>query len=292
MRFGKKEMTRERLLSGGNWAIVYIFVGFLVLFTALPLIYLVSTAFKPLSELYIFPPQFFVKHPTTQNFRDLVLSLSSSAVPYTRYLFNSAFIATLTVFGTIMICTIGAYGLVKQRPTGSKVIFQVILAALMFSPYVTQVPRYLIINGMGLVDHYAALILPAMASAYYFFLVKQFIEQMPDELIEAARIDGAGEYRIYWQMIMPMLRPAWATMFVFCFVATWNDYFSPLIYLNEPALKTLPLALSTISGGGSSIGRAGAVSAATLLMTLPPIIVFSLMQRKVMQTMIYSGIKG
>lgn len=282
-------MTAERLKKNSSWTAVYIIMIALVCFTALPLVYLVSTAFKPLSELYVFPPQFFVRNPTLKNFSDLMLALSSSAVPYTRYMYNSILITVITVVLTVIITSLAAYGLVKHSPPGSKTWFNIIVAALMVSPQVTQIPKYLVINELGLVNSYAAIIIPALASAYYFFLVKQFVEQLPNELIEAARIDGGGEMYIFWRIIMPMLKPAWVTMLIFCFVATWNDYFSPLVYLNDQAMKTLPLALQTI---GSGIGRAGAVSAATLLMTMPTIILFSVSQRNVMQTMIHSGIKG
>ena len=288
----KRPMTAERARSTGAWVLVYTLMILLVCFTALPLIYLVCTAFKPLSELYVFPPQFFVRNPTMKNFSDLLLSLSSSAVPFTRYVFNSVFITVVTVALTIVVSSMAAYGLVKHNPPGSKLWFSIVVAALMVSPYVTQIPRYLIVNELHLINTYAALIVPVLASAYYFFLVKQFMEQIPNELVEAARIDGSGEMNTFWRIIMPMLTPAWVTMMIFCFVGTWNDYFSPLIYLNDQAMKTLPLALNTISGGGASIGRAGAVSAATLLMTLPTIILFTISQRKVMQTMIHSGIKG
>lgn len=288
----KRPLTAQRVQTSGSWILVYSLMLLLVCFTALPLIYLVCTAFKPLSELYVFPPQFFVRNPTTKNFSDLLLSLSSSAVPYTRYLFNSVFIALITVVLTIIISSMAAYGFVKHSLPGNKLWFGLVVAALMVSPYVTQIPRYLIVNELKLINSYAALIVPVLASAYYFFLVKQFMEQIPNELVEAARIDGSGEMHIFWRIIMPMLTPAWVTMMIFCFVGTWNDFFSPLIYLNDQAMKTLPLALNTISGGGASIGRAGAVSAATLLMTLPTIILFTLSQRKVMQMMVHSGIKG
>lgn len=288
----RRPMTTRRARSTGTWVLVYTVMILLVCFTALPLIYLVCTAFKPLSELYVFPPQFFVRNPTMKNFADLLLSLSSSAVPFTRYVFNSVFITVITVALTIVISSLAAYGMVKHNPPGSKLWFQVVIAAMMVSPFVTQIPRYLIVNGLGLINTYSALIIPALASAYYFFLVKQFMDQIPNELVEAARIDGSGEMHTFWRIIMPMLTPAWVTMMIFCFVASWNDYFSPLIYLNDQAMKTLPLALNTISGGGSSIGRAGAVAAATLLMTMPTVILFTISQRKVMQTMVHSGIKG
>lgn len=288
----KKRVSLRRFQSGGIWMTVYLLMLALVAFTSLPLVYLISTAFKPLNELFVFPPQFFVREPTLKNFSDLMLSLSSSVVPFTRYVFNSLIVTVLTVGGTIFASTLGAYSLVKHHPPGTKRLFDIIIATLMFSPHVTQIPRYLIINYMGLVNHYSALILPSIAVAYNFFLIKQFVEQFPNDLLEAARIDGAGEMRTYWSIVMPVLAPAWSTLIVFTFVSTWNDYFSPLIYINKQAIKTLPLALNTISGGGASIGRAGAVAAATLLMTIPTVIVFTLMQRKVMQTMVHSGIKG
>lgn len=288
----RRPLSAARLRSKGAWAAVYILMILVVCFTMLPLVYLVSTAFKPLSELFVFPPQFFVRNPTLKNFSDLLLSMSSSAVPFSRYVFNSVLVTVATVVGTIFVSTLGAYGMVKHNPPGSKLWFQIILAALMISPYVTQIPRYLIINSVGLINSYWALIIPSVATAYNFFLVKQFVEQIPNTLIEAARIDGCGEMRIYWQIIMPLLTPAWSTLMVFSFVNSWNDYFSPLIYLNDQALKTLPLALNTISGGSATIGRAGAVAAATLLMTLPTVILFMLSQKKVMQTMVHSGIKG
>ena len=165
--------------------------------------------------------------------------------------------------------------------------------ALMFSGHVTRIPSYLVVNSLGLINTYGALILPGIAVAYNIFLMKQFIEQYPDELLEAARIDGAGEFRIFLQMVMPALKPAWATLVVMSFVSNWNDYFSPLIYVTSQAMKTLPLALQTISGGAAavSVGRAGAVAAATFVMTIPTVIIFTAMQGQVMETMVYSGIK-
>lgn len=292
LRFRQRDGYIRTVRLSGARMLVYLVLLALVVFISLPLIYLVCTAFKPLNELYVFPPQFFVREPTLKNFSDLVLSLSSSSVPFLRYVFNSLFITVLTVGGTVIVSTLGAYSMVKHRPPGSKFLFNLVIATLMFSPYVTQIPRYLVVNSMGLVDSYAALILPNLAVAYNFFLIKQFVEQFPNDLIEAARIDGAGEFRTYWSIVMPSLAPAWSTLMVFSFVSSWNDYFSPLIYLSDQAKKTLPLALNTISGGSNSIGRAGAISAATMLMTIPTVIVFTIMQKKVMETMVYSGIKG
>ncbi len=273
---------------------LYVIMIVMVCFTALPLVYLVSTAFKPLDELFLYPPRFFVQNPTTKNFSDLVVSLGSSTVPFTRYAFNSLVNTITIVICTVIVSSMGAYSLVKLKPPGGAFLFNLILVALMFSPHVTKIPSYMVVNGLGLINTYGALILPNIAVAYNIFLIKQFMEQYPTELLEAARIDGAGEFRIFLQMVMPALKPATATLTVFSFVNNWNDYFSPLIYVTSQAMKTLPLALQTIGGGaaGMSVGRAGAVAAATFLMTAPTVIIFVIKQGQVMETMTYSGIKG
>ncbi|MCI8800411.1 MAG: carbohydrate ABC transporter permease [Lachnospiraceae bacterium] len=264
----------------------------LVCFTALPMVAMVCRAFMPLDELFLYPPRIIVRKPTTANFAELLTSLNASVVPFSRYIFNSLFTTVVSVFLSIIVCCMGAYGLVKFKPYGSKTIFAIIVAALMFSSHVTQIPNYMIVNAMGLVNSYWALIIPKIAVAYNFFLVKQFAEQLPDSVLEAARIDGAGEFTTFWKIAMPLLKPAWSTLAVFSFVSNWNDYFSPLVFINKDAMKTLPLALQTLSGGAGVVARTGTVGAATLLTTVPTIIVFVIMRGRVMQTMTYSGIKS
>jgi ABC-type glycerol-3-phosphate transport system permease component len=291
-RRAKKSIYRgkKQKMTLGNW-LLHAFMIVMVAFSALPLVYMICTAFKPLDELYIFPPRYFVRRPTLQNFSDLAISLESSTVPFVRYIFNSLLVTVINVLGTVFVSSLGAYGLVIHKPVGNKMVFNVIIAALMFSPHVTQIPRYMVVNSLNIIDSYWALIIPNIAVAYNFFLMKQFTEQIPNELLDSARVDGANEMVIYWKIVMPALTPAWSTLIVFSFVSNWNDYFSPLIYITDLAKKTLPLALQTISGGGS-IARAGAVAAATMLMTLPTIVIFTTMQAKVLETMTYSGIKG
>lgn len=274
--------------------LLYVVMLALVCFTMLPLVYVVVTAFKPLDELWLYPPRFIVKHPTTKNFSDLIISLGSSTVPFTRYLFNSILITVTTVIATVFVSALAAYSLVKLQPKGGKLIFDLILMALMFSGHVTNIPSYMIVNKMGMVNTYWALILPKIAVAYNCFLMRQFVQQYPTELIEAARIDGSGELRIFYKLVMPALAPAWSTLIVFSFVSNWNDYFSPLIYITSQAMKTMPLAMQTITGGaaGMSVGRAGVGMAVTLIMIAPTVILFTIMQGKVMETMTYSGIKG
>lgn len=272
--------------------ILYTFMILLVAFTSMPLIYMVSTAFKPLDELFLYPPRFFVRAPTLRSFTDLLTAMNGSVVPFTRYIFNSLFTTAVTVGLTVVVCSMGAFALVKYKLPGASIIFTIIIAALMFSHHVTQISTYMVVNQLGMVNTFWALIIPKIAVAYNFFLMKQFIEQLPDELLESAKIDGAKDMRIFWQIVMPMLKPAWSTLVVFSFVNNWNDYFTPLIFTRSDAMKTLPLALQTISGGPGVVARSGAAAAATFLTVIPTIVIFMLMQKKVMQTMAYSGIKA
>lgn len=292
--FVRMRLDNKTIVITPSKVMLYLIMTSLVCFTALPLVYVISTAFKPMDELFLFPPRFFVQKPILKNFSDLVMSLGSSTVPFTRYLFNSLLVTTIIVFCTVIVSSMGAYSLVKHKPPGSKQLFSLILVALMFSPHVTQIPRYMVVNALGLVNTYWALILPNIAVAYNIFLMKQFMEQFPDELLESARLDGATELQVFLKIVMPSLGPAWSTLIVFSFVGNWNDYFSPLIYITSQAMKTMPLALQTIAGGAATvaIGRAGAVAASTLIMVIPTVIIFTAMQRKVMETMVHSGIKG
>ncbi len=280
-----------RRLTASRFFLYFLLMLFIVI-AGLPLVAMICRSLMPLHELYIYPPRIIVHSPTLRNFSDLLTSLSSSTVPFTRYIFNSLFTTAVTVVLSVTVCCMGAYGLVKHKPAGSGAIFAVVLAALMFSVHVTQIPNYLVVNKLGLVNTYAALIIPKIAVAYNFFLVKQFCEQLPDSILEAARIDGAKEFRVFWTIAMPLLRPAWTTLAVFSFVNNWNDYFSALIFVQSNALKTLPLALQTLAGGAGVVARTGAVAAATLLTTLPSILVFAIMRGKVMETMTFSGIKA
>lgn len=279
-------------ISGSN-TVRMAFLTLLACFMIMPLVYVISTAFKPLDELFLFPPRFFTRRPQLSNFSDLFNALDNSTVPFVRYIFNSLFISVATVLGTVLVCCMGAYGLVKHRPKGANAIFALILAALMFSQQVTTIPSYLVIKTLGLLDTHWALIIPKLAVAFNFFLVKQFLEQMPETYLEAARLDGANEWQIFCKIVMPHIKSAVATLVVFSFTASWNDYLGPVIYLSSDALKTLPLAVQTISGGAgaSSLATAGAMAASTLITIMPTIIVYTAMQGRVMNTMAHSGIK-
>lgn len=286
----KKQL--KRITPG--WVMLYIVMGLLVTFMALPLIYVVNSAFKPLDELFIFPPKFFVKNPTMQNFSSLFTALSGTSVPFIRNIVNSLIQTVGIVSLTCVVCAVGAYGMVVYHPPGTKFLYELVVSALMFSAHVTQIPRYLVINQLGWTNTYFALILPSVASAYNFFLLRQFLVSFPKELIEAGRVEGANEMKIFAKLVIPNMKPVLSTLAVLSFTSSWNDYFSALIYTSDEAMRTLPLALQTISGGSgaAAIGNAGATSAATMLMTIPTVILFAISQRNVMETMTYSGIKG
>lgn len=271
-------------------------IGFILLtlfafFMALPIVYVVSTSLKPLNELFYFPPRFFVENPTLKNFKDLFIVLDGLDVPFSRYALNSIIITITVVVLIVILTSMAAYGLVKHKVPFANFIFSLILMGLMFPTYVIQIPNYLIVNSFGMVDTYWALILPKIAVAYNLFLVRQFMQQLPDSFLEAARIDGASEVKIFFKIVFPFLKPVMATLVVFSFVANWNDYFTPLIYIQDQALKTLPLAMQLISSG-NSIARAGASAAATFVTIVPTILIYVLMQKNVVDSMAYSGIKA
>ncbi len=276
---------------GAGEIITMILLTSLGLFMALPLVYMVSTAFKPLEELFLWPPRFVVLRPVMDNFEALLISTSALSVPFSRYIFNSMFVAVVVVIGVIVLASLAAYPLAKHRDMpGRNFIFLAVIAGLMFAPEVTQIPRYIVIDSLGMINTYWALILPLLPSTYGLFLMKQFTEQVPDEMLESARLDGANELRIFWQIVMPLVRPAWATLTIITFIFAWNEFFGPLVFTRTEAMRTLPLALATI--GSDSIARWGAVAAATMITTAVPIIIFIIFHKKVMETMAYSGLKG
>lgn len=278
-------------LQLGSW-LLFAFLTALGVLMLAPLVYLASTAFKPEAELFLFPPRFWVMYPTWENFTELLFVTESSLVPFTRYIFNSIVVSGGIVALGVFFSTMCAFPLSKHRSLPlRKPIFSMIILALMFAPQVTQIPQYLVISHLGFMNTYWGLILPGIASPLGLFLTKQFLDQMPDVLLEAARIDGASEWRMYVSIVLPMLRPAIATFALFSFIAAWNDPWAASVYTTEEQMKTLPFAIQTISGGIGVIAREGTLAAASFLMIIPTLLVFVITQRMVMETMAHSGIK-
>ena len=272
---------------GGNVAINILLLAF-GCFMALPLVYAVSNAFKPFDELWLYPPRFFPRIPTTKNFSDIFRLMANSQVPFLRYVFNTLMISIVGTVGHVIIASMAAFAMAKMKFMGKDWMFRLVVLTLMFNTAVTVIPRYVIMSGLRLVDTYPSMILPGLAGTLGLYLMKQFMEQMiPDSLLESARIDGAGEVRIFWSIVMPLVKPAWLTLTIFCFQELWNSGSSILVYSEN--LKTFNYALSQILAGG--IARAGAGSAATVIMMLVPILVFLVTQSNVVETMSTSGMK-
>ncbi|KAF4326077.1 hypothetical protein G195_000116 [Phytophthora kernoviae 00238/432] len=265
------------------FALLALFGSFMVL----PLIYTVNNAFKPLDELFIFPPRFWVNNPTMENFSDLINLMGNSWVPLSRYIANTLLITLLGTAGHILLASAAAYPLAKYRFPGSNVLFTIVILSLMFSPHVTAIPNYMVMSWLGWINTHASIIVPSLAFSLGLFLMKQFMEQIPDALLEAAKIDGANEYRIFWSIVMPNVKPAWLTLMILQFPALWGTDGGSFIYSEN--LKTLHYALSQIIQGG--IARAGVGAAVALLLMIVPITLFIISQSSVMQTMATSGMK-
>lgn len=258
------------------------------IFSALPLVYCINAAFKPLDELLKFPPTIFVKRPTLENFLTLPSILGSLGVPISRYLFNSLFIAIAGTVLHILAASMAAFVFSKTQIRGRKVLFLIVQFALLYNGYTLAIPQYLIFSKLKMIDTYLVYILPAIPSSMGCFLMKQYIDvSVPDSLLEAACIDGARPMQIFVRIVMPMIKPAWMTLFLFSFRDIWSNISSGTIFSEQ--LKTLPQIFATITAGG--IARTGNAMVATVLMLIPPVIVFAISQANVMETMSSSGIK-
>jgi len=284
MKLKKNLLNRSR---GGNF-LVYLLLVLAGVFMALPLVYAIASSLKPFEEIFLFPPKLYVINPTLENFESLFTLSQDSEVPFTRYLFNSLFIAVASTVLQIIIASMAAYPLAKNDFPGKNAIFAVVVASLLFVSQVTSVPQYIIMAKMRMINSYWALILPALGSSMGLFLMKQFMEQIPISLIESARLDGASEFRIVFSLVFPNVKPAWLTLAIFTFQAVWNQTGTSFIF--DENLKLLPTALNQITAS-SGTARKGVAAAATLLLMIPPIITFIFSQKKMLQTMAHSGIK-
>jgi ABC-type glycerol-3-phosphate transport system permease component len=284
LRSKKKKRVNRSL--GGDIAL-FVFLALCGSVSVLPLLLTFNNAFKPLDELFIVPPTFFVRNPTLENFAGLAEALGSSLVPFSRYFFNTIFVTILGTIGHIIIASMCAYPLAKYKVPGGAFIFGLIVYSLMFPGSVTAIPHYLVFNELGMIDTYQALILPALALSLGLFLMKQFMSQVPTSLIESAKIDGAGEFRIFWKIVMPLVKPAWLTLAILVFQNLWAASGSQYIYRED--YKMVSYALSQIATAGPA--RQGVLAAVSLIMIIVPIVFFIISQSQVMETMAHSGMK-
>lgn len=297
---GRKKKMKNRLRAKGvtpthfdrSQIKILLYMIPICIVMALPIVFIFMNAFKPVDELFAYPPRLYVKNPTFQNFVDLFQLTSQTNIPMSRYLFNSILYTVLTVVTTIYVSACAGYVLSKKKFRGRDVLFKINQTALMFVPVAVQIPRYFVIVYTGLTDNFLANILPLLAVPTSVFLVKQFLDQLPDSLIEAAVIDGAGDITIMRKIVMPLIRSPLATVVILSFSSAWSSVEASTYYIDNDSIKNFAFYVSTLTNAsGNVVAGAGVSAAASLIMFLPSLILFIIMQSRVMNSMAHSGIK-
>ena len=278
-----KKLNRS---AGGTFAL-FLLLALIGATTGLPLVLTISNAFKPLDELFLFPPRFLVRNPTLSNFSDLFMLMQESWVPFSRYFLNSVIITGFGTFGHLVFASMAAYPLAKNNFPAKNILFAMVVLALMFTGHVTAIPNFLIITNLGINNTYLAVILPAFQASLGLYLMKQFMEQIPDSLIESARLDGATEFFIWRKIVMPNVKPAWLTLIILMFNALWAS--TGGVFIRSEELRPLTFAMNQIALGG--IARAGAGAAVMLITMAVPITFFIFAQTRIIETMATSGMK-
>ena len=280
----KVVLARSR---GGDAGITFILIV-LGAFMFIPMYYVVIQSLKPLDELWMFPPRFYVAQPTFKNFKDLFTLMSGNLVPFSRYIFNTIFTSVAGTAGHLFLASLAAYAMAKIKFPGGKEMFKLVRTSLMFHATVTAVTSFILMSVLNIVDTYWAIVIPAWGSTLGLYLMKQFMDtNVTDAVLESSRLDGASELRTFWIIAMPMVKPAWLTLIIYSFQGLWNQGAS--IYIHSEQLKSLNYAIQQITAGG--IKRAGASAAATVVMMFVPIMVFVVSQSNIIETMGSSGMK-
>lgn len=268
----------------------YLYLVPIAVFMGMPIIYIINHAFKPMDELFAFPPRFFVSHPSLINFQNLFQQAAGSSIPISRYVFNSIIVTVAVVFLSVMISTMAGFALSKMKFKLNGFIFEANNIALMFVATAVTIPRYLTINAIGILDTYWAHILPLIAMPVCLFLIKQFIDGVPNALLEAAQLEGANAFTIYRKIVLPMVKPAIATGAILTFQSVWNNVETSNLFTSTESIRTLSFYMNTLSGVGTVQGQ-GMAAAASLIMFVPNLVLFVILQSNVMDTMAHSGLK-
>ena len=284
----KEQFKRSVTRSVGGDIGIYIILAIFGVIMVLPLVYAIAQSLKPLDELWVFPPRFFVVNPTFKNFTDLFKLMGDSWVPFSRYIFNTAFISVVGTAGNVLFSAYAAYAIAKIPFPGRNFLFKIVVYSLMFNSTVTGITNFITMSALGWVDTYFAVIGPAFCTTFGLYQMKQFMEtSVTDAVLESARLDGASENKIFWKIAMPMVKPAWITLIIFAFKDLWNSGANMYIYSEQ--LKTFNYAISQLVTSG--ISRSGVSAAATVVMMIVPILVFVITQSNVIETMSASGMK-
>jgi multiple sugar transport system permease protein len=269
--------------SPSFWLHLALIAGLVVM--AMPFVWMILSSFKTTSELRQLPPTWLPANPTTSNYTELFDRLN-----FPRYFFNSAVVAVAVTLGNVVFCSMFGYALAKLHFPGKRIVFALTLATLMIPAFVTFMPLFVLVSNIGLVNTHAGLILPSLAGAFGVFLMRQYISTFPDELLDAARVDGAGEYSIFFRIVLPNCGPAIATVGVLTFIASWNNFLWPLVVASTENMYTLPVALALFSQGQQE-SNLGFQMAGAAVVVLPLLVLFFAMQRYVIQGIATSGLK-
>lgn len=269
----------------GNF-FVFLFLGLMAAFMLLPFYYAIIQSLKPLEEIFAYPPKFYVVSPSLNNFRSLGILTDSLWIPLSRAIFNTVFVTLAGTVLNVVISSLAAFPFAKYNFPGSRFMSTLITKALLFTGAVTAVPQYLLMAKTGMINTYWALLGPAVAGPMGMFLLKNFMSQISTTIIEAAELDGATIPRIWWQIILPNVKPAVLTLIILCFQSLWNMTGGQVIY--EEKLKLLPTILNQISASG--IAYSGAAAAASVILMLPPLVFYIVVQSRVLETMAHAGI--
>ncbi|MCM1165419.1 MAG: carbohydrate ABC transporter permease [Lachnospiraceae bacterium] len=271
---------------GGDIAI-FILLALVGVFMLFPIYFSIIQSIKPVEELFLFPPKLYVMRPTMQSFEDMLKVAGGMDVPFSRYVFNSVFVSVVVTVAQLLFASSAAYVLAKVKAPGVRAMNKIIEVALLFTSSVTYIVQYIVMANMGLIDTYLALTLPYIATPMGLFLMKQFMGQIPESMIEAAKLDGASHLRICWQIVMPNVKPAWLTLMIFAFQGAWQ--ITGYLFVYSEQLKPIPIVMQQIAASG--LARAGVSYATVVVLMLPPMILFLILQSNVVETMAHSGLK-
>ena len=265
--------------------LIYVVLTLGALTMILPYYWMVITSLKPLSEIQTYPPTFWVQLPTLQPYRDLFRLL-----PMARSFLNSLFVAGTVTLANLFFCSLAGYAFAKHRFWGRELIFWTMVCSMMIPWQVNLIPGFVIVKSLGWINTFYALIVPNLATTFGIFLCRQYITSIPDDLIDAAKIDGCGEFTIYRAMILPLIGPVLATLAIFTFLAQWNSFIWPLIVVQTSPMRTVPLVLAALNGQfGANFAM---VMAGAVVVTLPVLVVFLFFQRYLIRGITMTGLKG
>ena len=257
----------------------------LALIALAPLLWMVAVSFMQKGEASAFPPPLLPAAPSLDAYRELFARAGMG-----RYFVNSLIVSIAITVGALLVNTMAGYAFAKLRFRGRERLFQILLGALVIPAQVAMLPLFLMMKGMGLVNSFGAVIIPALATVFGIFLVRQYARSIPDELLEAARIDGAGELRIFFQIVLPMLKPVLVTLTIFTFMAAWNDFMWPLIVLTDQSNYTLPVAIAALSR--EHIQDVEMMMASAVVTVIPVLALFIALQRYYIQGLLLGSVKG